>query len=79
MTPTGGLHQTICKVSGGGGGIGAKPSPILVTLWTALLPSSPTAHGFPRQECWSGLSFSSPGDLSDPGIVPRSPALQVVS
>ena len=31
--------------------------------------------GFPRQECWSGLSFPSPGDLPDPGIEPGSPAL----
>ena len=27
--------------------------------------------GFPRQEYWSGLSFSSPGDHPDPGIEPR--------
>ena len=32
--------------------------------------------GFSRQEYWSGLPFSSPGDLPDPGIEPRSPALQ---
>ena len=31
---------------------------------------------FSRQEYWSGLPFPSPGDLSDPGIEPRSPALQ---
>ena len=31
--------------------------------------------GFPRQEYWSGLPFSSPGDLSNPGIEPVSPAL----
>ena len=30
--------------------------------------------GFSRQEYWSGLPFSSPGDLSDPGIEPESPA-----
>jgi len=35
--------------------------------------------GFPRQEYWSGLPFSSPGDLSDPGITPRSLALQADS
>ena len=34
---------------------------------------------FPRQEYWSGLPFPSPGDLSDPGIEPRSPALQATS
>ena len=32
--------------------------------------------GFSRQEYWSGLPFPSPGDLLDPGIEPRSPALQ---
>ena len=32
--------------------------------------------GFSRQEYWSGLPFPSPGNLSDPGIEPRSPALQ---
>ena len=32
--------------------------------------------GFFRQDYWSGLPFPSPGDLPDPGIEPRSPALQ---
>ena len=31
---------------------------------------------FSKQEYWSGLSFPSPGDLPDPGIELRSPALQ---
>ena len=31
------------------------------------------------QEYWSGLPFSSPGDLRDPGIKPRSAALQADS
>ena len=31
---------------------------------------------FSRQEYGSGLPFPSPGDLSDPGIEPGSPALQ---
>ena len=30
---------------------------------------------FSRQEYWSELLFSSPGDLSNPGIEPKSPAL----
>ena len=30
--------------------------------------------GFSRQECWSGLTFPSPGDCPDPGIEPTSPA-----
>ena len=31
--------------------------------------------GFPRQEYWSGLSFTSPGDLPNPEIKPVFPAL----
>ena len=34
---------------------------------------------FSRQEYWSGLPFPSTGDLSDPGIKPRSPTLQADS
>ena len=35
--------------------------------------------GFCRQEYWSGLPFPSPGDFSDLGIEPVSPALQTDS
>ena len=38
-------------------------------------PQIPLSVGFSRQEYWRGLSFPSPGDLPDPGIKPRSPAL----
>ena len=31
--------------------------------------------GFLRQEYWSGLPFLSPGDLPDPGMELKSPAL----
>ena len=34
---------------------------------------------FSRPEYWSGQPFPSPGDLPNPGIKPRSPALQVDS
>ena len=34
---------------------------------------------FSRPEYWSGEPFSSPGDLSNPGIKPWSPALQTDS
>ena len=37
---------------------------------------APPSMGFSRQECWSALPFPSPGDLPQPGIKPRSPALQ---
>ena len=42
-------------------------------------PGSSVYIGFSRQECWSGLPFSSPGDLPNPGIEPRSSALQADS
>ena len=44
------------------------------TPWTAAY-QAPLAMGFSRQDYWSGLPFPSPGDLPDPGIEPRSPAL----
>ena len=34
---------------------------------------------FSRSEYWNGWSFPSPGDLPNPGIKPRSPALQAGS
>ena len=37
---------------------------------------APLSLGFSKQEYWSGLPFPSPGELPDPGIEPRSPALQ---
>ena len=37
---------------------------------------APLSVGFSRQEYWSGLPFPSPGEIADPGIEPRSPALQ---
>ena len=39
-------------------------------------PPAPPPMGFSRQEYWSGLPFPSPGDLPNPGIEPRFPALQ---
>ena len=43
--------------------------------WTVAY-QAPQSMGFSRQEYWSGLPFPSPGDLPDPGIEPRSLALQ---
>ena len=48
---------------------------LFVTLWT-VAHQAPPSMGFSSQEYWSGLPFPSPGDLPDPGIEPRSPALQ---
>ena len=47
-----------------------------MTPWTAAC-QAPLSMGFPRQKYWSGLPFPSPGDLPDPEIEPRFPALQV--
>ena len=51
---------------------------LFVTPWTVAL-QAPLSMEFSRQEYWSGLSFPSPGDLPNPGIKPRSPALQADS
>ena len=40
---------------------------------------SPLSVAFSMQEFWSGLPFPSLRDLSNPGIEPRSPALQADS
>ena len=48
---------------------------LFVTLWT-VAHQVPPSMGFSRQEYWSGLPFPSPGDLPNPRIEPRSPALQ---
>ena len=42
--------------------------------WTVAYQVPPSV-GFSRQEYWSGLPFPSP-DLPNPGVEPRSPALQ---
>ena len=49
-----------------------------VTPWT-VAQQVPLSMGFSRQEYWSGLPCPSPGDLSNPGIEPGSPALQADS
>ena len=46
----------------------------VATPWT-VAHQAPLSMGFPRQEYWSRLPFPSPGNLPDPGIEPKSPAL----
>ena len=46
-----------------------------VTPWTVAYEVPPSME-FSRQEYWAELPFPSPGDLTDPGIEPWSPALQ---
>ena len=50
---------------------------LFVTPWTVAYQAPQSMELF-RQEYWSGLPFPSPGDLPNPGIEPRSPALQRV-
>ena len=45
-----------------------------MTSWT-VTHQAPLSMRFPRPEYWSGLPFPSPGDLSNPEIELRSPAL----
>ena len=51
-----------------------SPVRLFATPGTVAYQAPPSMR-FSRQEYWSGLPFPSPGDLPDPGIEPRSPAL----
>jgi len=51
---------------------------LFVIPWT-VAHWAPLSMRFPRQEYWSGLPCPPPGDLPNPGIKPRSPALQTDS
>ena len=43
--------------------------------WT-VAHQAPLSMGIVQAEYWSGLPWLPPGDLPNPGIKPRSPALQ---
>ena len=51
---------------------------LFATPWTVALQAA-LSMGFPRQGYWSQLPLPSPGVLPDPGIEPRSSALQADS
>ena len=57
----------------------AKSLHLCPTVCDPMGCQAPLSMGFSRQEYWSGLPRPSPGDLPDPGVEPRSPALQVNS
>ena len=57
-------------------GLVTKSYLTLATPWTVAC-QAPLSMGFSRQKYWSRLPFPSPGNLPNPGIEPRSPALQV--
>ena len=48
----------------------------LKSLSHVQLFATPWTMEFSRPEYWSGKSFPSPEDLPNPGIEPRTPALQ---
>ena len=51
---------------------------LCVTPWTVAHQAA-LSVGFSRQGPWSGLPCPPPGDLPNPGIEPKSPALQADS
>ena len=48
---------------------------LFATPWI-VAHQAPLSMGFSRQDYWSGVPFPSPGDLPNPRIEPRSPALR---
>ena len=52
---------------------------LFATPWTVAHHVSLSMGFFSRQEYWSGLPFTSPRDVPNPGIEPKSPALQADS
>ena len=60
--------------------LSSKVTQLCLTLLDPMDPrgdhQAPLSMEFSRQEYWSGLPLPSPGYLPDPGIKPRSPALQ---
>ena len=77
----------LCLMLMGQGRYGAESSVLMLRHFSRvqLCNPMPVAHEAPlsvefsRQEYWSELPFSSPGDPPDPGIEPKSPALQADS
>ena len=46
---------------------------LFVASWTVVI-QAPPSMGFSRQEYWSGLPCPPPGNISNPGIEPTTPA-----
>ena len=55
-----------------------KSCPTFCDPWT-VAHQAPLSMEFSRQEYWSGLPFTSAGDLPKPRIEPSPPALQANS
>ena len=74
-----GQRVSACSENDGdGAGLVAKLRLTLAIPWT-LARQAPLSMGFSMQEYWRGLPFPPPGDLPNPRIEPRSPALQADS
>ena len=58
-----------CLLTGSGGDLIAQSCLTLATPQT-VARQAPLSMGFSRQEYWSGLPFSSAGDLPNSGIKP---------
>ena len=69
------MHLVYLGSGGGGGELVAKLCLTLAIPWT-VAHQAPLSMGFPRQQYWSELPFPAPGDNPNPGIEPRTPALQ---
>ena len=65
------IYRHMCIVSGAQLLSGNR---LFAILWTVACQALLSVE-FSRQEYWSGLLFSPPGDLPDPGIKPSSPQL----
>ena len=59
--------------------LGARSCPTLCDQMDCSLPGPSVHGGLSRQEYWSGLPCFPPVDRPNPGIKPRSPALQADS
>ena len=59
------LHVCVCMLSH------FSCVPLFATPWT-VTPQAPLSMWFSRQEYWSGLPCSTPGDVSNPGTEPMS-------
>ena len=51
---------------------------LLATPWT-VARQAPLSMEFSSQDCWDEFPFPSPGNLPEPGVKPRSPALHADS
>ena len=75
------LHCQACSlplVSPGKPRYSDSESESCLTLCDQSMDFALQCMGFSRPESWSGEPFPSPGDLPNPGIKPRSPALQAI-